>query len=55
MITCKCCEEETTLDELECHPDVEAISINDYVWCPHCLEDGIFSKEFTSDQGNIEF
>jgi hypothetical protein len=51
MLKCQSCEEETVFDELESHPDVEPVSVNDYVWCPHCLE----CKEFTSDQGNVEF
>lgn len=55
MLTCKCCEEEVAIDDLESNPDVEPVSINDYVYCPHCLEEGILSKEFTSDQGDVEF
>lgn len=51
MLTCKECEEQCTIDELVEHPDVDAISINDYVWCPNCKE----CKEFTSEQGNLEF
>lgn len=55
MLTCKVCKEKTTLDELECHSDVEPVSINDYVFCPNCIKKGIESKEFTSNQGNVEF
>lgn len=51
MLTCELCEEETTFDELEHHPDIEPVTINDYVYCPHCKE----CKTFNSDQGKVEF
>ncbi len=51
MLECIECQEETTLDELVSHPDIEPESINDFVYCPHCED----CKTFTSDQGKIEF
>jgi len=52
MLTCKLCEEKTTMDELIHHPDIEPETINDYIYCPHCKECGDFT---TSDIGDVNY